>query len=108
MAGELGFEPRLNDPESFVLPLHYSPVFEMTHYPASAICMLVFDMKRGISKLGHGFPQICTAILIICAYQRPKFSYIIIQNIFRLVKPIDAYLITRFLTDMDGDDAQCP
>ncbi len=26
MAGELGFEPRLNDPESFVLPLHYSPV----------------------------------------------------------------------------------
>ena len=25
--GELGFEPRLNDPESFVLPLHYSPSY---------------------------------------------------------------------------------
>ena len=25
-AGELGFEPRLSDPESLVLPLHYSPV----------------------------------------------------------------------------------
>ena len=25
-AGELGFEPRLTDPESVVLPLHYSPV----------------------------------------------------------------------------------
>jgi hypothetical protein len=24
-AGELGFEPRLTDPESVVLPLHYSP-----------------------------------------------------------------------------------
>jgi hypothetical protein len=24
-AGELGFEPRLSDPESLVLPLHYSP-----------------------------------------------------------------------------------
>ena len=24
-AGELGFEPRLNGPEPFVLPLHYSP-----------------------------------------------------------------------------------
>ena len=23
--GELGFEPRLSDPESLVLPLHYSP-----------------------------------------------------------------------------------
>lgn len=28
LAGELGFEPRLNDPESFVLPLHYSPVLK--------------------------------------------------------------------------------
>ena len=25
LAGEPGFEPGLNDPESFVLPLHYSP-----------------------------------------------------------------------------------
>src|SRR5262245_4365049 len=25
-AGELGFEPRLTDPESVVLPLHYSPM----------------------------------------------------------------------------------
>ena len=26
MAGVLGFEPRLNDPESLVLPLHYTPM----------------------------------------------------------------------------------
>ena len=31
MAGELGFEPRRNDPESFVLPLHYSPVADKTN-----------------------------------------------------------------------------
>ena len=27
--GELGFEPRLTDPESVVLPLHYSPVLRL-------------------------------------------------------------------------------
>ena len=31
MAGELGFEPRQNDPESFVLPLHYSPVADKSY-----------------------------------------------------------------------------
>ena len=28
-AGELGFEPRLGDPESPVLPLHHSPTKDM-------------------------------------------------------------------------------
>ena len=28
VAGELGFEPRLGDPESPVLPLHHSPMYQ--------------------------------------------------------------------------------
>jgi hypothetical protein len=39
-AGELGFEPRLNDPESFVLPLHYSPGWkEICELPGCSVCL---------------------------------------------------------------------
>lgn len=31
MAGVPGFEPRLPDPESGVLPLHHSPTFYVSH-----------------------------------------------------------------------------
>src|SRR5262249_30270781 len=37
-AGDLGFEPRLTDPESVVLPLHQSPMsLGVCHLPTSAV-----------------------------------------------------------------------
>jgi hypothetical protein len=48
MAGELGFEPRLTESESAVLPLNYSPTILMLH---QCLVAAVFQI------IGHGFPN---------------------------------------------------
>ena len=47
-SGEQGFEPRLTDPESVVLPLHYSPKpnyynFSLTLHPISRQCKKILN-----------------------------------------------------------------
>src|SRR5262249_13777701 len=58
MAGELGFEPRLTESESAVLPLNYSPVVRdgCVNGPISAPleCRFIYDKLRGFPSLSPG------------------------------------------------------
>jgi hypothetical protein len=55
MAGELGFEPRLTESESAVLPLNYSPVWRVGRgeRPDSAPleCRFIYDKLRDFPSL---------------------------------------------------------
>ena len=57
-AGELGFEPRLKESESFVLPLHYSPVTDAACAELSAAAggdwRAARAMRYGTPPLGFG------------------------------------------------------
>jgi hypothetical protein len=52
-AGELGFEPRLTDPESVVLPLHYSPSTAISEYGELTGGVKMGGRNAGVSGHRH-------------------------------------------------------
>ena len=75
MAGELGFEPRLTESESAVLPLNYSPILACGsgRYSKSASALLLrqgdaaagrlhLGQFRRLSKSRHEIPEYCVKV----------------------------------------------
>ena len=60
MAAELGFEPRLNESESFVLPLHNSATSTEHHMPDQRISLYIVraEMSSQISNFIRSLPYL--------------------------------------------------
>ena len=50
MAAELGFEPRMNESESLVLPLHHSASFTFARLLAQPTSDIIYEPRRFVNK----------------------------------------------------------
>ena len=51
MAAELGFEPRMNESESLVLPLHHSASFTFARPLSQPTNDIIYELPRFVNKL---------------------------------------------------------